>query len=361
MNGVPRKSGKRLTLPRGKATYGSAKRGGRFHQRRSGCCPGVSERRGRHTNLTLTCGQHTNDADNHVSAATTANDAYSQNTASRSITPIPPRKKRRSADHRLFQASPHLLGCAGCRLRRRGRKVDTVRFGVRITSRLLTWQVVRCNIRHGLPGRRSTLLRKVAHMAGVAEAAPIPPPHAGDLGHVEYVDVLIVGQGFPEWRSLSPPGEVSGQNLRNSGRPKRDRGTWDLFRYPGVRSDSDMHTLGYPFRPWRERKAIADGSSIRKYIEETAQNLASTERFGSAIRSRLRRGRRGMAHGRSTRRAPKGTSSGSPATSFACVAATMTTPRAICQAGRALTGTRAASCTRRAGPKLSTTTASELL
>jgi cation diffusion facilitator CzcD-associated flavoprotein CzcO len=47
-------------------------------------------------------------------------------------------------------------------------------------------------------------------------------------------------------------------------------GTWDLFRYPGIRSDSDMHTLGYDFKPWREAKAIADGPAIRKYVNETA-------------------------------------------------------------------------------------------
>lgn len=50
-------------------------------------------------------------------------------------------------------------------------------------------------------------------------------------------------------------------------------GTWDLFRYPGVRSDSDMHTLGFPFRPWRGDKAIADGSDIRDYIEDTARSF----------------------------------------------------------------------------------------
>ncbi len=48
-------------------------------------------------------------------------------------------------------------------------------------------------------------------------------------------------------------------------------GTWDLFRYPGVRSDSDMFTLGYPFRPWSEHKAIADGPSILGYIRDTAR------------------------------------------------------------------------------------------
>ncbi len=48
-------------------------------------------------------------------------------------------------------------------------------------------------------------------------------------------------------------------------------GTWDLFRYPGVRSDSDMFTLGYGFKPWKGKKAIADGADIRDYIQETAE------------------------------------------------------------------------------------------
>jgi monooxygenase len=49
-------------------------------------------------------------------------------------------------------------------------------------------------------------------------------------------------------------------------------GTWDLFRYPGVRSDSDMHTLGYSFRPWKEEKSLADGPSILKYVKDTAHD-----------------------------------------------------------------------------------------
>ena len=48
-------------------------------------------------------------------------------------------------------------------------------------------------------------------------------------------------------------------------------GTWDLFRYPGVRSDSDMHTLGYAFKPWTDGQAIADGPSILQYIQDTAR------------------------------------------------------------------------------------------
>jgi len=54
-------------------------------------------------------------------------------------------------------------------------------------------------------------------------------------------------------------------------------GTWDLFRYPGIRSDSDMHTLGYRFKPWREAKAIADGPSIRRYVNETADEYGIRE------------------------------------------------------------------------------------
>ena len=62
-------------------------------------------------------------------------------------------------------------------------------------------------------------------------------------------------------------------------------GTWDLFRYPGIRSDSDMFTLGYPFRPWPEAEAIADGPSIRSYIRDTAREygLEDTIRFHQRV------------------------------------------------------------------------------
>ncbi len=56
-------------------------------------------------------------------------------------------------------------------------------------------------------------------------------------------------------------------------------GTWDLFRYPGVRSDSDMHTLGYPFRPWNDDRSVADGPSILKYIQETAAEYGIDKRI----------------------------------------------------------------------------------
>ena len=56
-------------------------------------------------------------------------------------------------------------------------------------------------------------------------------------------------------------------------------GTWDLFRYPGIRSDSDMFTLGYAFRPWTEAKAIADGPSILNYVRETARAYGVEEKI----------------------------------------------------------------------------------
>ncbi len=64
-------------------------------------------------------------------------------------------------------------------------------------------------------------------------------------------------------------------------------GTWDLFRYPGVRSDSDMHTLGYNFKPWLEAKAIADGPSILKYVNETAveNDIRKSIRFKHLVKS----------------------------------------------------------------------------
>ena len=98
----------------------------------------------------------------------------------------------------------------------------------------------------------------------------------------EHVDVLIVGAG------LSGIGAACHLRRRCPGRTfaileARDAigGTWDLFRYPGVRSDSDMFTLGYSFSPWTEAKAIADGDSIREYVRRTSQafGIDSSIRF----------------------------------------------------------------------------------
>ncbi|MEZ4294911.1 MAG: NAD(P)/FAD-dependent oxidoreductase [Polyangiaceae bacterium] len=92
------------------------------------------------------------------------------------------------------------------------------------------------------------------------------------------LDVIVVGAGLS--------GIGAGYRLKTGCPGKtfaileaRDAigGTWDLFRYPGVRSDSDMFTLGYPFNPWREARSIADGASIRQYIRDTSAKFGIDE------------------------------------------------------------------------------------
>lgn len=89
---------------------------------------------------------------------------------------------------------------------------------------------------------------------------------------VEHFDVVVMGAGLS--------GIGAGYHLQTKSPDRsyvilegRDRlgGTWDLFRYPGIRSDSDMYTLGFSFRPWTDAKAIADGPAILRYLEDTAR------------------------------------------------------------------------------------------
>ncbi|MGY1808296.1 flavin-containing monooxygenase [Blastococcus sp. SYSU D00669] len=88
----------------------------------------------------------------------------------------------------------------------------------------------------------------------------------------EHVDVLIVGAGLSGiGAACHLREELPGKSFAILESRAAIGGTWDLFRYPGIRSDSDMYTLGYSFRPWTEERAIADGPVIRRYIEETAQ------------------------------------------------------------------------------------------
>jgi cation diffusion facilitator CzcD-associated flavoprotein CzcO len=100
-----------------------------------------------------------------------------------------------------------------------------------------------------------------------------------------HLDVLVVGAGIS--------GIGAGYHLQTSCPGKsyailegRDRlgGTWDLFRYPGIRSDSDMYTLGYSFRPWTDPKAIADGPSILRYLRETAEAYGIDRRIRYGMR-----------------------------------------------------------------------------
>ncbi|MFL1381068.1 flavin-containing monooxygenase [Nocardiopsis protaetiae] len=89
---------------------------------------------------------------------------------------------------------------------------------------------------------------------------------------VEHLDVLVVGAGIS--------GIGAARYLKEHHPGKRfailearaaSGGTWDLFRYPGIRSDSDLHTFGYEFKPWRDRQAIADADRILAYLRETVE------------------------------------------------------------------------------------------
>lgn len=108
------------------------------------------------------------------------------------------------------------------------------------------------------------------------------------VGDTQHADVLIVGAGisgigaaYHLQRDCPGKSYVILEGRTDLG------GTWDLFRYPGIRSDSDMYTLGYAFKPWKQRKAIADGPAILKYLHETVEDndIERHIRFGQRVRS----------------------------------------------------------------------------
>ncbi|MBF6276657.1 MULTISPECIES: NAD(P)/FAD-dependent oxidoreductase [Nocardia] len=102
----------------------------------------------------------------------------------------------------------------------------------------------------------------------------------------EYVDVVIVGAGLSGiGAGYRVQTELPGKSYAILEARESLGGTWDLFRYPGIRSDSDMFTLGYPFEPWRDAKSIADGPSILRYITETARRYGIDKhiRYGTKV------------------------------------------------------------------------------
>ena len=95
-----------------------------------------------------------------------------------------------------------------------------------------------------------------------------------------HYDVLIVGAGISGisaayyMKDMCPDKSFAILEGRES-----IGGTWDLFKYPGIRSDSDMYTLGFAFRPWTSKKAIADGPSIMTYLHETIDEFNLDEKI----------------------------------------------------------------------------------
>lgn len=115
-------------------------------------------------------------------------------------------------------------------------------------------------------------------------------------GPIESLDVLIVGAGLSGIAAAAHlQRECPDQRYAILEAREAIGGTWDLFRYPGIRSDSDMHTLGYSFRPWHSDQVIADGPSIRQYVTDTAQALGITPRirFGQTVTAASFDSRRG--------------------------------------------------------------------
>ena len=113
-----------------------------------------------------------------------------------------------------------------------------------------------------------------------------PEPARESPGEAEHLDVLIIGAG------LSGVGAAAhlvdafpGRSYALLEMREAIGGTWDLFRYPGVRSDSDMFTLGYSFEPWTGDQVLADGPSIKAYVEQTARDRGITDhvRFGHKV------------------------------------------------------------------------------
>src|SRR6188768_4236059 len=100
------------------------------------------------------------------------------------------------------------------------------------------------------------------------------------------VEVLVIGAGLSGiGAAYRLQTECPGRSYTILEAREASGGTWDLFRYPGIRSDSDMYTLGYSFKPWENAKAIADGPSILEYVRETARenDIDRHIRFGHRV------------------------------------------------------------------------------
>lgn len=102
----------------------------------------------------------------------------------------------------------------------------------------------------------------------------------------QHFDVLIIGAGISGIGAACHfRRELPAKSFAILERRQAVGGTWDLFRYPGIRSDSDMNTFGFGFRPWTETRVLSDGPSIKKYVEDTAKeyDVMKHIRFGTKV------------------------------------------------------------------------------
>lgn len=97
---------------------------------------------------------------------------------------------------------------------------------------------------------------------------------------MERLDVIVVGAGISGISAAVHLARSCPQKkIAMLERRENIGGTWDLFKYPGIRSDSDMHTLGFSFKPWNAQKSIADGPSIMQYLNETVEEYGLKEKM----------------------------------------------------------------------------------
>ena len=174
----------------------------------------------------------------------------------------------------------------------------------------------------------------------------------------EHVDVVIVGAGISgisaAWHLQDRCPSKSYAILE-----RRDDlgGTWDLFKYPGIRSDSDMFTLGFRFKPWD----VGDSRSPTAPRSRPTSRKPPRERHRQAHPVRPQGDRRRLVRRRQSldvhRRQRRTSSTRSPARSCSRAAATTTTTRATRRSSKAPTTSRAPSCTRSTGRRISTTPA----
>ena len=164
----------------------------------------------------------------------------------------------------------------------------------------------------------------------------------------EHLDVLIVGAGLSGIGAGCHLQERCPEKTYAILEARGDLGgTWDLFRYPGIRSDSDMHTLGYRFKPWTDAKSIADGASILRYVRQAAAEHGIEEKI--RFRPSRRGGRvlhRGVSLDAWRSNAPTAARrSASLAASCGCAAAITATTRATPPISPARSASPAPSCT----------------